>query len=248
MRQLAAIAPAVIVVALGHWWPFDVLPGGSMIWAILALGFVCVVATLTIPAILRRRPTRVVAGPECLVIPVRRLTPTVGATAAMILFTIGFVSAHAARLDGPRESSPIVWAMFAALTAYGTGYLLAQRPWRRRIELTPTALVLHTGEESCRVPWSDVAAVEQAPLLSNARSGTKGMREYNAAAVTVHRYSDQQRPRPRRLEDHYPVGDLAAPFHGLLALLQQLAADPKARADLSDPTGVERRLAHTPEG
>ena len=247
IRQLVAIAPAVVVVALGHWWPFDVLPGEGTVWAVLALGFVCLVVALAIPAILQRRPTRAVAGPEGLVIPVRRLTPTFGATAAMVIFTIGFVLAYAARLDGPRESSPVLWAVFAAITAYGTGYLLAQRPWLRRIELTLAALVLHTGEEICRIPWSDIAAVEQAPLLSNARSGMKVMREYNAAALTVQRHSDQQRPRPRRLEDHYPVGDLAAPFHGLLALLQQLAADPDARASLSDPAAFEQRLVRTPQ-
>lgn len=101
-------------------------------------------------------------------------------------------------------SAPDV-VVIPAVCAFGLTYLLVQRPWRRRIELRTEAFVLGAGEEASHIPWDDIAAIRQAPLVSTARSGPEHMRAYNAAAITVDRYSDTRRPRSRRLEDYYPT-------------------------------------------
>ncbi|GAA1052491.1 hypothetical protein GCM10009570_10800 [Dietzia natronolimnaea] len=63
------------------------------------------------------------------------------------------------------------WAAIAAICAFGLTYLLVQRPWRRRIESRTDALVPGAGEEVSHIPWDDIAAIRQAPLVSTARSG-----------------------------------------------------------------------------
>lgn len=66
------------------------------------------------------------------------------------------------------------WAAIAAICAFGLTYLLVQRPWRRRIESRTDALVPGAGEEASHIPWDDIAAIRQAPLVSTAR--TEGQR------------------------------------------------------------------------
>ena len=248
-RLGSSAVAAVAVFALAQWWPFESAPGEGAVIPLLALGFLAILAGLAIPALTQGRPTRVIPVDGGVAIPARRLTVVQVAVATMALWAIGVLIASATGLEGPRDSPSEVWAVIAALCAFGLPYILVQRPWQRRIELRPDELVLGTGEEASRIPWDDIEAIEQAPLRSNARSGMKHMRTYNAAALTVHRHSDTERPRKRRLEAHYPTGALACSFTLLLPALQRLAsdlaADPAQRQLLTDPEQVRRLLSES---
>lgn len=245
-RLGSSAVAAVAVFALAQWWPFESAPGQGAVIPLLSLGFVAILAGLAIPALTQDRPTRVVPADGGVIIPARRLTVVQVAVATLALWAVAGVIGAANEVEGPRASPSEVWAVIAALCAFGLTYILVQRPWRRRIELRPDELVLGTGEEESRIPWEDIEVIEQAPLRSNARSGMKHMRDYNAAALTVYRHSVTERPRKRRLEDHYPTGDLACSFTLLLPALQYLVVNPADRRLLADPEQTRRLLTESP--
>lgn len=241
-RLAGSTVAAVAAFALARWWPFAWAPGEGVVFALLGIGFIAILAGLALPKIVANRPARVVALDDGVAIPARRLT--MAHVAYFLLFTwgLGGIFAAANGMEGPRESPPVVWAVIAAILAFALAFLLVQRPWKRRIELRHDEVVLGAGEEASHIPWSDVAAIVQAPLTANARSGMKHMREYNAAAIMINRHSDTERPRKRWLEDHYPTGDLACPFPPLLMALQYLHANPGERQMLTDPDRVRGLL------
>lgn len=245
-RLGSATVAGVAVFALAQWWPFESAPGQGAVIPLFALGFLAILAGLAVPAVTQGRPTRVVPVDGGVAVRARRLTVVQAAFAAMALWAVGALIASANGLEGPRDAPPAMWAVIAALCAFGLPYILVQRPWRRRIELRPDELVLGAGEEASHIPWDDIAAIEQAPLSSAARSGMQHMRTYNAAALTVHRHSDTERPRKRRVEDHYPTGDLACRFTLLLPALQHLVASPADRRLLADPEQARRLLTESP--
>lgn len=245
-RLGSATLAAVAAFSLAQWWPFGSTPGQGVVISLFALGFLAVLAGLAVPVLTEGRPTRVTPVDGGVAIPARRLSLVQALVVTMLLFAAGAVIASAGGLGGPRDSPSEVWAVIAGLCAFGLPYVLVQRPWRRRIELRPDELVLGTGEEASHIPWDDIAAIEQAPLNSGARSGMKHMRTYNAAALTVHRHSDLDRPRARRLEDRYPTGDLACRFTLLLPALQHLVANPADRRLLTDADQALRLLTESP--
>ena len=242
IRLTTSTVAAVAAFAVARWWPFAGAPGEGVVLALFGIGLVAMLPGLALPKLVANRPARVVPLEDGVAIPTRRVTMAHAVYFPLTMWGLGGIFATANGMEGPRESPPVVWAAIAAILAFALAYLLVQRPWKRRIELRHGEVVLGAGEEASHIPWSDVAAIVQAPLTANARSGMKHMREYNAAAITINRHSDTERPRKRRLEDHYPTGDLACPFPSLLMALQYLHANPDERQMLADPDWVRRLL------
>lgn len=240
IRLGTAALAAAGTLALARWWPFGSAPGENTVLTLVAAAIGVIALGLTIPKVTEGWPVRVTPAPDAVVIPARRLTIAQPLAVTMFLAGLAGVFGSAGGVEGPRGTSPVGWALVAALCAFGLTYLMVQRPWRRRIELRSDALVLGAGEEASHIPWDDIAAIRQAPLVSTATSGPEHMRAYNAAAITVDRHSDTRRPRTRRLEDHYPTGDLACPFSTLLPALQHRAAHPAARTLLANPDQARR--------
>ena len=234
-RLVGSTGAAVATFALAQWWPLTWSPGQGTVLVLLGVGFLGIIAGIAVPAIARRRPVRVVPVDGGVAIPARRVTVNHAAYLTLPAWGLGGVLAAAAGMAGPRESPSVAWSALASVLAFALAYLVVQRPWKRRIELRADELVLRTGEEAVHIPWEDVAAIGRAPELPHARSGMRHLREYNAAAITVTRRSDTGGRRRRRLEDHYPTGDLACPFPDLLASLQFLQRHPGERDLLADP-------------
>lgn len=245
-RLVCSTGAAVATFALAQWWPLTWSPGPGPVMALLGIGFLGVIAGIALPAIAPGRPVRVVPVDGGVAIPARRVTVNHAAYLTLPAWGLGGVLAAAAGMAGPRESPSVAWSALASVLAFALAYLVVQRPWKRRIELRADELVLRTGEEAVHIPWEDVAAIGRAPELSHARSGMRHLREYNAAAITVTRRSDTGGRRRRRLEDHYPTGDLACPFPDLLASLQFLQRHPGERDLLADPGAALALLGSSP--
>lgn len=246
-RLVSSTLAAGATFALALRWPFAWTPEQGVVLSLLGIGALGLFLGLAVPKFAENRPIRVVAIDGGVVIPARRVTMAHVMYIALSTWGLAGLFATANGMEGPRGSSPVAWAVISTLLAFALVYLLVQRPWKRRIELRPAELVLGTGEEAAHIPWDDVASIVQAPLLSHARSGMRHMREYNAAAITVTRYSDTAPRRRRRLEDHFPTGDLACPFPTLVMSLQFLQSHPDERRLTTDPEAVRALLNAVPD-
>lgn len=246
-RLISSTVAAAATFALAQWWPLAAAPGEGVVFTLIGIGFVSLLLGIALPLLAESRPIRVVALDDGVAIPARRVTMSHVLYPLMFSWGLAGVFAAAGGLEGPRESPTATWAAISAILAFALVYILVQRPWKRRIELRRDSVRLCAGEEDAYIPWDDVTAIVQAPLVSHARSGLKHMREYNAAAIAVIRHSDTEQRRNRRLEDHYPTGDLACQFQPLLLTLQYLHANPQERQILADPERVSALLnAWTP--
>lgn len=235
--RLAMIAVgAAIAVAVSYSTPVALLLSEDAPYVIGLTGAAFGLVALLAPLVSNYLPNRVTPLPDGVAIPRRAITFMSAAVTTFLLIALGLALGNARSLvvgQGPSSGMAIAAATLTVIPSFW----LAQRPWRRRIELRRDELVLVAGEATERIPWNDIASIGQPHIFSSwiVRYRFRYLRDYQKAAIQVLRSSDTRATTKGQLRDRYPTGDLACEFTQLLPALRHLAADPANRTVLADP-------------
>lgn len=165
--RLAMIAVgAAIAVAVSYSTPVALLLSEDAPYIIgLTAAAFGLVALLT-PLVSTYLPNRVTPLPDGIAIPRRAITFMSAAVTTFLLIALGLALGHARSLvvgQGPSSGMAIAAATLTVIPSFW----LAQRPWRRRIELRRDELVLVAGEATERIPWNDIASIGQPHIFSS---------------------------------------------------------------------------------
>lgn len=172
------------------------------------------------------------------------------ATACLALAFLGFVVFAEAFADDPGESAwpPRLVGMVGVVFFGGGGLVLAIRAWgRRRLLLTPSAMVVATGGARTVVPWEAIRQVRATAVTTHARGipvrePMLGIDLADPEAVRVGPVGRLLLPLNRRL-----AADIALPLRTidldpplLHRALRYYHRHPEARAELATPAGPAR--------